>query len=122
MGCPLSGAEQALVSDTGDTAYFLTALLDALNAPHNPADDWMKVGRSFVAKAVDHIEWLELGNKEWRDMAVSFGKQAKASRATAQIAIGHLQRVLSKCQTQEVKQQADAEARQWLESIGSEPT
>lgn len=118
----MSGAEQALVSDTGDTAYFLTALRDALNAPHNPADDWMKVGRSFVAEAVNHIEWLELGNKEWRDMAVSVGKQANASRATARVSIGYLQEVLNKSCTHEAQQRAETAARHWLESIGSEPT
>ena len=118
----MSGAEKALVSDTGDAADLLTALRDALNAPHNPADDWLSVGRSFVAEAVDHIEWLENGNEEWRLIGLSASKQAKAARATAQVAIGHLQEVLNKPRTHEAQQQADTAARQWLESIGSEPT
>ena len=105
-----------------DAANLLTALREALAAPHSPADDWLNVGRCFVAEAVDYIEWLEKGNEEWRLMGLSAIKRAKAARATAQVAITHLREVLNKPRTYEAQQQADTAARQWLESIESEPT
>ncbi len=39
-----------------------------------------------------------------------------------QVAIGHLQAVLNKARTHYEQQQADTAARDWLLSIGSEPT
>lgn len=70
------------------------------------------------AELLDDIEWLEKGNKEWRDLYDATSKQAKAARATARVAIGHLQAVLAKNPTPA----AVASARDWLISIGSEPT
>jgi hypothetical protein len=51
----------------------------------------------------------------------SAANQAEAARATARIAIGHLQAVLNKARTHTEQQAADAAARDWLISIGSEP-
>lgn len=39
-----------------------------------------------------------------------------------QTAIGHLQAVLNKARTHDEQQKADTAARDWLTSIGSEPT
>ena len=44
------------------------------------------------------------------------------AQAALQTAIGHLQEVLNKPRTHEAQQRADKAAREWLESIGSEPT
>jgi len=120
----VSGAEQALVTDTGDAERLVKGLADAIPlGPHpEPWAEWIQVRLDFVQQAIDHIEWLEKGSEEWRLMGLSASKQAKAERATAQVAIGHLQEVLNKPRTHEAQQQADTAARQWLESIGSEPT
>ena len=71
---------------------------------------------------MDKIEWLEKGNAEWRDLALTNARQASAAQATARIAITHLQEVLNKAQTFDEQIDADTDARNWLISIGSEPT
>ena len=72
--------------------------------------------------AEDKIEWLEKGNAEWRDLALRNAQQVRAAQATARIAITHLQQVLNKAQTFDEQIDADTDARNWLISIGSEPT
>ena len=72
--------------------------------------------------AEDKIEWLEKGNAEWRDLALTNARQVRAAQATARIAITHLQAVLNKDWTHAEQQAADTAARDWLISIGSEPT
>lgn len=74
------------------------------------------------AELLDHIEWLEKGNAEWRDLAVYRGTVGEAARATARVAISHLQAVLNKARTHAEQQAAGTAARDWLISIGSEPT
>jgi hypothetical protein len=69
----------------------------------------------------DDKEWLEKGLAEWRGTALENEKQAKAARATARIAINHLQSVLNTARTYAQQQDADTAARDWLLSIGSEP-
>lgn len=107
-----------------DAERLMKGLADAIPpGPHpEPHAEWIQVRLDFVQQAIDHIEWLEKGNEEWRLAGLSLGKQAKAAQATAQVAITHLQEVLNKPRTHEAQQQADTAARQWLESIGSEPT
>lgn len=73
------------------------------------------------AEAADDIEWAEKGLAEWRDLAQSRGRHAEAARATARVAIGHLQAVLNTARTHAEQQAADTAARDWLISIGSEP-
>lgn len=91
--------------------------------PHpEPHAEWILVRLDFVQEAIDHIEWLEKGNAEWRDIGVSKHKQAHAAQATARVAIAHLQAVLNKARTHAEQQAADTAARDWLISIGSEPT
>lgn len=100
------------------------ALSDAIPAgPHpDPHAEWINVRLDFVQEAIDHIEWLDKGNAEWRDMALIRAKQAEAARATARVAITHLQAILNKPRTHAKQQAADTLARDWLISIGSEPT
>ncbi len=71
-----------------------------------------------IARLEDRIDWLENGLAEWRDMALSNARQAKAARATARIAIGHLKAVLAECAYDPVR--ADMEAQDWLVSIGDD--
>ena len=99
-------------------------LTDAIPAgPHpNPHQEWVSVRLDVVQNAFDHIEWLGKGNDEWRDMYLSTDRQAKTARASARIAIEHLQNVLNKPRTHHAQQEADTAARDWLLSIGSEPT
>jgi hypothetical protein len=100
------------------------AFADAIPlGPHpNPHSEWIDVRLDFVQDAIDHFDWLEKGNAEWRSMAIGNAKQAEAARATARIAITHLQNILNKPRTHAEQQAADTAARDWLISIGSDPT
>ena len=106
------------------TKRLTKAFSDAIPlGPHpNPHAEWIQVRLDFVQEAIDHLEWMEKGNAEWRDMAISRAKQAETARATARVAITHLQAVLNKPRTHADQQAADTAARDWLTSIGSEPT
>jgi hypothetical protein len=81
-----------------------------------------KLALKDVGEVLDDIEWTEKGLAEWRDVALSNEKQARAAQATARIAITHLQSVLNKPRTHAEQQAADTAARDWLVSIGSDPT
>jgi hypothetical protein len=52
--------------------------------------------------------------------AQSLSKQAEAARATARVAIGHLQAILRPPATAAEQQRADTAARDWLASIGAD--
>jgi len=99
------------------------ALSDAIPlGPHpKPHVEWIQVRLDFVQEAIDHLDWLEKGLEEWRDTALSHMRQANAARATARIAIGHLQEMLNRARTATESYAADTAARDWLTSIGSEP-
>lgn len=103
------------------TERLTMAFQDSLETTKNPADDWVSVGRSFLAEAIDHMEWLEKGIEEWRSAAARSAIQTRTSEARAKIAISHLQAVLNKARTHDEQFAADAAARLWLESIGLEP-
>ncbi len=68
----------------------------------------------------DKVAWADIYLAECRDMAMSNARQAKAARATARVAIGHLQGVLGIARTHAEQQAADTAARDWLESIGND--
>ena len=106
------------------TKRLTKAFSDAIPlGPHpRPHSEWVSVRLDFVQEVIDHLEWLEKGNAEWRDIAVSRTKQFAAIQATARIAITHLQAVLNKARTHADQQAADTAARDWLISIGSELT
>ncbi len=114
----------ALIADDGNPERLLKYLADSIPiGPHpNPHAEWVRVRLDVVQEAIDHIEWLEKGCEEWRVMGVSSDRQAKAALATARIAIGHLHAVLNKARTHAEQQAADTAARDWLTSIGSEPS
>lgn len=92
-------------------AEFITVRLDTVQA-----------AADAIEAFDDDKEWIEKGLVEWRDMAQANGRTAEAARATARIAIGHLQSVLNQLRTPSQQQAADSAARDWLLSIGSEPT
>lgn len=75
-----------------------------------------------LGELADDIEWTDKGLAEWRDRAMSNDRQAKAARASARVAIGHLQAILNESRTFAESQTAETAARDWLESIGSEPS
>jgi hypothetical protein len=119
----VSGAEQALVSDTGDSARLLKCLADAIpQGPHpEPYNVWICVRLDVVQQSIDHIEWLEKGNEEWRQFGHNASRQSSAAQASLRIAIGHLHAMLHKARTADDQLRADTAARDWLASIGSEP-
>ena len=98
-------------------------LADAIPlGPHpEPHAEWISVRLDAVQAAIDHIEWLDKGIEEWRFMYTTSARQAEAARATARVAIRHLQAVLNIPRTHDEQQKADTAARDWLLSIGSEP-
>ena len=71
------------------------------------------------AQLEEELDWTEKELAEWRDIALQSQKEAAAARATARIAIGHLQAVLLNARTHNEQQKADTAARDWLTSIGS---
>lgn len=81
-----------------------------------------KVALKNFGEVIDDIEWTEKGLAEWRDVALSNARQAEMARANARIAITHLQSILNKPRNHAEQQAADTAARDWLISIGSEPT
>ena len=81
-----------------------------------------KLALKSYGDILDDVEWTEKGLAEWRDVALSNEKQARAAQATARIAITHLQAVLNQSRTHADQQAADTAARDWLVSIGSDPT
>lgn len=113
-----------LITDTGDAGRLLKYMQDAipLGDHPNPHNEFIQIRLDAVQAAIDHLEWLEKGNEEWRTMAVTNARQREAVAATARIAIKHLQDVLNKPRTHDEQQAADTAARDWLTSIGSEPT
>lgn len=105
------------------TKKLIKAFSDAIPlGPHpEPHAEWISVRLDFVEEAIDHLEWLDKGCDEWREMYLTSARQAAAAHATARISIRHLQSVLNMPRTHAEQQDADTAARDWLLSIGSEP-
>lgn len=102
-------------------------LIDTIPQGPNPDPHlkFVSVRLDVVQESIDHFEWLEKGVAEWRDVAQTSARHAEAARATARVAIGHLQRVLQYANDripQEQPQQSLRDAEDWLISIGSEPS
>ena len=71
----------------------------------------------------DSVEWIEKGIVEWRAQAQTNARHAEAARATARVAIGHLQRVLQDTHARipsEQRLQWRRDAEDWLASIGAD--
>ena len=106
-----------------DTEKIVKYLQDAIPQGEHPAphSEWITVRLDAVQAAIDRLDWLENGIIEWQDEFKTQHNHAKAALATARVAIGHLQAVLNESRSHAEQQQADTAARDWLESIGSEP-
>lgn len=104
------------------TQHLVKALSDAIPlGPHpDPHAEWIRVRLDIVQQTVDRLDWLEKGVALARAEAESNGKQATAARATARVAISHLQAILQPPRTHHDQQAADTAARDWLQSIGAE--
>jgi hypothetical protein len=52
------------------TKRLTKAFSDAIPlGPHpRPHSEWVSVRLDFVQEVIDHLEWLEKGNAEWRDI------------------------------------------------------
>jgi len=84
----------------------------------NPYAYSISVRLDVVLAAIDYMT----STRRVADAARSVSKQAEAQRATSRVAIGHLQAVLNQSRTHHDQQAADTLARDWLISIGSEPS
>lgn len=106
-----------------DTEKIIKYLRDAIPQGEHPApySEWVSVRLDVVQEAVDALDWLERGVHEWRESYKTQRDQVIAVRATARIAIRHLHAVLNESRSHDDQQRADTEARDWLQSIGSEP-
>ena len=80
-----------------------------------------KLALRDLGDVLDEVEWTDKGLAEWREQALTNARHAEAARATARVAISHLQAVLNQARTHAEQQAADTAARDWLISIGSEP-
>jgi hypothetical protein len=114
----VSGAAQALQG----AINLLTSFYESPSLAHSRALVLIDKELPVLREALDDVEWTEKGLAEWRDVAQANARQAEAARATARVAIGHLQSVLNKPRSHAEQQAADTVARDWLISIGSEPT
>lgn len=92
----------------------------------NPYNEYVTVRLANIVAAADAIEafeddhdWIEKGLAEWRSVAIENAKNAKMARATARVAINHLQSILNMARTHAQQQDADTAARDWLLSIGN---
>jgi hypothetical protein len=70
---------------------------------------------------LDDASDMESGIQQWRTAAQANARHAEAARATARVAIEHLQAVLNNARTHYDQQRADTAARDWLISVGSDP-
>ena len=111
----MSGAEQALEPGIKQAIATLRAYMEHGHGMHGDA-------KRAAAELFDHIDWLEKGLAEWRDLWKVAARQNGASQASLRIAIGHLHAMLAPGRNANESFAADAAARDWLESIGSEPT
>jgi hypothetical protein len=105
------------------TKVLTKALSDAIPpGPHpDPRLKLIQVRLDLVQLAIDHIVCLDRGVDEWREEALSQQQKFYAAQATVKIAVRHLQEVLNKPRMYDDQVRVDTNARDWLESIGSEP-
>ena len=62
--------------------------------PHpTPYSEWISVRLDFIQEAIDHMEWIEKGIEEWRQMYVEEARTADKLSATSRIAIFHLKQL-----------------------------
>lgn len=82
-----------------------------------PFNEWISVRLDIVQETIDHLDWLEKGNAEWRRVHSKEAQLHRLYEAQAKIAIELLEKMLG-CRTAKEQQAADTAAREWLASIG----
>lgn len=107
------------MSNKDPTKRLTKAFSDAIPQGEHPAphSEFITVRLDFIQEAIDHLDWLEHGISEWRDEYITAKRQSNAARATARVAIGHLDTILNKCRCHQEQQTADTAARDWLTSV-----
>lgn len=98
----------------------LTKFYESSSLASTRALDMIDAELPVLRAALDDVEYTEKGLSEWRATAQANARHAEAARATARVAIGHLQAVLLTAKTHDERQRADTAARDWLASIGAE--
>lgn len=94
-----------------------------LYSPDNPRDQPQDRVMLYTAGSLsDALLYAESDRAQWREQAETKARHLVAVQATARVAIGHLQAVLNQSRTHDEQLAADTLARDWLTSIGSEPT
>ena len=111
----MSKAAEALQS----CVELLTQFYESPGLAHSRALVLIDAELPKLNEAIDDVEWTEKGLAEWRDMAQQNARHAEAARATARVAINHLNTILNNCRSHTEQQAADTAARDWLLSIGS---
>ena len=85
---------------------------------------WMGSARSIQLEGPpENVKRDETSIVEWRAQAQANARHAEAARATARVAIGHLQRVLQDTHARipsEQRLQWRRDAEDWLASIGAD--
>ncbi len=113
----MSGAAKALQG----AIDLLGKLYESPNLAHDKALPLIDQQLPELRAALDEVERMGKGLVEWQVLAQEKARHLAAVQATARIAIGHLQSVLNTAHTHAEQQAAEALARDWLTSIGSEP-
>lgn len=115
----MSGAAQALQG----AIDLLTKFYELPSLASTRALDMIDAELPRLRAALDDVEYTEKGLAKWRATAQANARHAEAARATARIAIGHLQRVLQDNHARiqaEQRQQWRRDAEDWLASIGAD--
>lgn len=123
----LRESQQGQVLDGASTAQVWQRNLAALRDYVELSTHWrpggidrheaLKVALPALESAASPSDALRRAN----DAALVARRQADLARAVANAAIAHLHAVLNKPRTHHEQQAADTAAREWLQSIGSEP-
>lgn len=98
----------------------LTKFYESPSLTNTRALDMINAELPVLRAGLDDAEYTERGLAEWRAMALANAKHVEAARATARVAIGHLQAVLLHARSHDAQQRADIAARDWLASIGAD--
>ena len=95
-----------------------------LYSPDNQGDSPEQRVMVYTAgRLSDALDYAEKGLAGWRAQAQANARHAEAARATARVAIGHLQRVLQDTHARipsEQRLQWRRDAEDWLASIGAD--
>ena len=98
----------------------LTKFYESPSLAGTRALDMIDAELPVLRAGLDDAEYTEKRLAEWRAMALANAKHAEAARATARVAINHLQAVMLGAKTHNEQQRADISARDWLASIGAD--